>query len=205
MVTRHERGQTVCARGSARALACGPSTSPLDRADMLPRLILLVCLATPVCAADFRIFNVGDTCARAEEERKPLGSIFVPWRQMSNAHIHAFQVLEYDRHLGITYSCRKDDFFTVDYSFPTERFDAAMKTHRHTDGRSVSTYGSPALDPSPSLVGTDVESLIGGPDRTKYSAAWWTSRASIMISIMPNQPWEVRGWRTFVVVGQTAK
>lgn len=172
---------------------------------MLHRLILLVCLSTSVCATDFRTFNFADTSAGAEEKEKALGSASVSWKPISDAHSHAFQALAYDRDLVITYSSRKDNFFTANYSFPTEQFDAAMKVYRHTYGRLISTYDSPVLDPSPSLVGTDVESLVGGPDRTKYSAAWWTAHASIMISIMPNQPSEVLGWRMFVVVGQTAR
>jgi hypothetical protein len=172
---------------------------------MLHRLILLVFLSTPVCAADFRTLNFGDTCAGAEEKEKTLGPVSVPWKQMPDADIHAFQVREYDRDLVITYLCPEGNLLTGNYSLPIEQFDDAAKTYRHTYGRLVSTYGSVVLDSSRSLVGMDIESLLGGPNRTKYSAAWQTSRASIMISIMPNQPSEVHGWRVFVVAGSTSK
>ena len=185
--------------GYARA----PLAHPSDRATMLNRLIALVLLSAPASAADFRPLKLGDACAGVEEKEQALESISLP--RMDTPGVHAFQVREYDRDLFVSYFCPKGNLFTGSYSFPIEEFDDAVKTYRRTNDGLVSNYDSPVLDSPPSLVGTDTESLVGGPDRTKYSAAWRTSRALVTISIMPNQPSEVNGRRVFFLTGQTSK
>lgn len=172
---------------------------------MFHRLILLAFLSNPVCAADFRGLNFGDTCAGAGEKEKELVSVSGLLKQVSGADTQTFQAREHGPNLVMTYFCPKGNLLTGNYSLPIEQSDDAVKPYRGTGDRSVLTDGSPVLDSSPLLVGTDTEFLLGGPGRTKYSAGWRTSRALIMISIMPNQPWEVRSWRSFVLLGQTSK
>ena len=173
----------------------------LDRADMLYRLVALVLLSAPASAADFRTLNFGDPCGRVEEKELGLGPISL--LRKDTPGVHPLQVREYDRDLFTTYFCPTGNLFTGNYSLQIEQFDDAVKTYRHTYGRPVSMSGSPVLDSPSSLVGTDTKSLVGGPDRTKYSAAWRTSRAFVTLSIMPNEPSEVNGWRVFSV-GQTS-
>lgn len=196
-------GEWLRARGAWRAVFGGLSTSPLAWATMLHRLIALVLLSALAAAADFRTLNFRDLCAGVEEKEQTLGPISLP--QKETLGVHAFQVRAYNRDVFMNYFCPKASLFTNHYAFPIEQFDDAVRTYRHTNGRLVSIYGSPVLDPPPSLVGTNTESLVGGPDRTKYSGAWRTSHAFVTISIMPNQPSEVSGWRVFGVMEQASK
>jgi hypothetical protein len=105
--------------------------------------IVLIAASAPGNAADFHGVTFGDDCASVPAREMALGSNRIPWTQPPGADIYAFEVHEDDFDLVMTYFCPKGKLLTVNYSFPAEKLQDAVKTYRHALIWLNSMFGAP--------------------------------------------------------------
>jgi hypothetical protein len=58
---------------------------------MRKRLVALALLSASAGAADFRVLDLGDACTPVQVREEALGSVAIPWQQMSGADTYALK------------------------------------------------------------------------------------------------------------------
>ena len=67
-------------------------------------VVVIVLLATPTSAADFRVLDVGEPCASVRDSEVAIGSRPMTWSGIS-PYVYAFQIQEFGREIELSYFC----------------------------------------------------------------------------------------------------
>jgi hypothetical protein len=107
-------------------------------------LLSLAAMADSTMAGDFRVADIGGSCATIREQEIALGSLEIPGQVGI-----AFAGRAYGRDVEIRYLCAKDLLVTGTYFFTFAKVEDAFDAFEEIYGQLSSTYGVPVLDHDP--------------------------------------------------------
>jgi hypothetical protein len=160
--------------------------------------ILLIVLAAPVAAADFRVLNFGAPCADAKRLEEALGSQQITERSGPNQQ--TFNGKVFASTVTIMYLCQDGHLILGDYHFTKQTLEDAVATFRRVYDGLVALYGMPYVDRSPWQYGYasfDPRAVASEPQ--KYSAAWHDGRVFLSVAIgSASKDKAAPDWQVFV-------
>jgi hypothetical protein len=108
--------------------------------------LLLVSATTvlPAVGSDFRVADIGGSCATIVEQESSLGSREIPGQVGI-----AFAGRAYGRDVEIRYLCSKDLLIAGTYYFTFAKVEDAFVAFEEIHGQLSATYGVPVLDHDP--------------------------------------------------------
>jgi hypothetical protein len=157
----------------------------------------LALLSVPAGSADFRLLDIGASCADTRAQEIALGSREIPWSAVPGATVFAFEGKAFGAIVHFAYFCVHDTLRAGNYHFPIEDLSAAVSRYESLHKEISKTYGAASSDNSPWMRPLDPRGLQSDPK--KYTTTWSTPRINVTTTIMPSHPTEPKGWRVFLL------
>jgi hypothetical protein len=161
---------------------------------------ILLTLAGPAVAGDFRALDIGASCATATVVEESLGNKRIKWGANEGDTVLAFQASAFGRPIVLNYFCPRGVLFAGNYFLPVQSLADAALSYESVHKELSETYGAPFVDNSP-WVKPARDSKWIETDARKYMTTWNTPRVSVTMSVMPSLESEAPGWRIFIVYG----
>lgn len=151
-------------------------------------------------AKDFRVVDLGESCATIREREEALGTKPIPWSWSDPINLHTFKGREFERDVHIVYLCKEGSFFVGNYFFEKESLDAAIDTMEAVYLELSSIYGAPDMDSTPWQFGPGIVAYDHA-----YGGWWREPRFSIRLSLMcsgDREDAESPIWQVMMVVSE---
>src|SRR5262249_7038796 len=157
--------------------------------------LALAFTGAPALAGDFRVADIGGSCATIREQEIALGS-----REITGQVGLAFAGRAYERDVEIRYLCSKDKLVAGDYILTFEKVEGAFDAFGDIERQLTATYGAPTLDhdpwPADAASKTQAKGLM-----LRTMTTWNNPRVSIVASIAPRAESAGGGYFVFIHFG----